>query len=467
MLATSIFMLFLLATTSCNEPSLIGADVIDSDRPDVVFTDTLTLFTSSVRDDSIRTFDDLNLLTTYLCGNFEDPIFGISEAEINTQLRLTGTPDPANFTKIPGGNAKLDSVVFVLEYDPDQFFGNSTSLQEVGVYLLDEDMDNNVTYYSNDDFAAGDLLTSAIVNPSEPDSAFSIIGTSGDTIYPPQLRLSIDVNHPLFTDILFKDDSSIDYYQNDTSLLNVLKGVKVVVENSPPTDLMMAFRLSSSSLGGMYMYYHTLATPDDPSSDTLSYRFRINNDAAQMVNFKHTYENSFVQPYIDTLNDETDGEQYIFVQGMQGLNGKIRIPYTSGLKNAIINQAKLELTIATMVSGDIAELKDNPLEQLFLSKKDEDGDLVPIADLQVAFGGNLVGIFGGNLVEKTENNMILQTYTMNVTEHLQDMINGLESTDEIFITTFAKAQSANRSIIFGTGHPTYPPKLNVTYTINQ
>ena len=63
--------------------------------------------------------------------------------------------------------------------------------------------------------------------------------------------------------------------------------------------------------------------------------------------------------------------------------------------------------------------------------------------------------------------MVIQTYTMNISQHLQDIINGLESSDEIFISTISKAQSANRSIIFGTGHASYPPRLNVTYTINQ
>ena len=63
--------------------------------------------------------------------------------------------------------------------------------------------------------------------------------------------------------------------------------------------------------------------------------------------------------------------------------------------------------------------------------------------------------------------MIINTYTMNVSEHLQDLVNGVETSDEIFITALEKAESANRSIIFGTGHPTYAPQLNVIYTINQ
>ena len=119
------------------------------------------------------------------------------------------------------------------------------------------------------------------------------------------------------------------------------------------------------------------------------------------------------------LDDEIDGEEYIFIQGMQGLNGKIRIPFTSGLKNPIINQAQLKLTLATMVPNDATFYSEHPLEQLFLSKKNEDGELIIIADLSTAIEvGSLSGFFGGNLVEKTEDNIVISTYTMNISEHL-------------------------------------------------
>ena len=81
--------------------------------------------------------------------------------------------------------------------------------------------------------------------------------------------------------------------------------------------------------------------------------------------------------------------------------------------------------------------------------------------------GSLSGFFGGNLVEKTEDNIVISTYTMNISEHLQDIINGIETSNDLYISTVAKAQSANRTVIFGTGHPTHAPKLNITYTINQ
>ena len=109
--------MLLIFTTSCNQASLIETDVIDSDRADIVFTDSVSIFASSVKEDSVRTFNSLNLLNTYLCGDMEDPILGKAKAIINTELRLSGTPDSSFFAGIPTMDTQLDSVVFVLEYD--------------------------------------------------------------------------------------------------------------------------------------------------------------------------------------------------------------------------------------------------------------------------------------------------------------------------------------------------------------
>ncbi len=465
MFASSIILMFLFATSSCNEPSLIGADVIDTDRPDVLSTDTLTLFSSSVKDDSIRTYNGLNLLTTYLCGILEDPIFGKSTSEINAQLRVAGSaPDSTiYFQNISPSGTQLDSVVFVLEYDQDQFFGQDITQQDVSIHVLNESMDNLETYYSTDNFEAGDLLMSGTINPSQFDS-LTVIGD--DTIRVPHMKLVLDKTeaaaNPLFSEFLFKDASSFIYYKDDDALLDVLKGVKIRVDNTTMTkDLMMAFKMSNSSVSGMFLHFHT-------ETDTSFYRFRFTSNAAQMTSFEHDYTGSTVEPFIDNVDDEIDGEEYIFIQGMQGLNGKIRIPFTSGLKNPIINQAQLKLTLATMVPNDATFYSEYPLEQLFLSKKNEDGELIIIADLSTAIEvGSLSGFFGGNLVEKTEDNIVISTYTMNISEHLQDIINGIETSNDLYISTVAKAQSANRTVIFGTGHPTHAPKLNITYTINQ
>ncbi len=457
--------MLLLVTTSCNEPSLIGAEVVDPDRADVEFTDTLTLKATTILGDSIQTYNSLNLLNNYLCGNFDDPIFGKSQAIINTQLRLTGIPDSTIFAGISSNETVLDSVVFVMEYDTANFFGYFITTQDISISLLTDDMDNNATYFSDQSFnAETPPLFSGTVIPSQFDTSFAQIASNGDTVRTPQLRLTIEkgaaeLNHPLFTDYLFPSSGDLQYYQNDTFLLEVLKGVQIKVEEgmfSTPNSI-MSFNLASP-IAGMYLYYST-------SSDTLFYRFRVNNSAARMVNFTHDYSNSTVNSFIDDTNL---GDSLVFLQGMSGLNAKLEIPYARNLQNVIVNQAQLELTVATILPNDDPVYYNDPITQLFISKKDEDGNLAIISDLEAAIAlGNLQGVFGGNLTEINGNNVVLQKYTMNISDHLQDVIDGVEANDEIFISALSKAQNGQRVILFGPGHSTYPAKLNLTYTINQ
>ena len=449
----------ILANTSCNDPSAIGGEVVDPDRPDVTFTDTLSIFASSVEVDSVRTYNSLGLLTTYLCGNLDDPIFGKSEAVINTQLRLTGTLDSNILAGIPSGKTKLDSVIIVLRYDTASFYGNVNTNQDLSVFLLDEDMDNNVEYYSSDDFAPSRLLASATIDPSKNDSIFSVINSVGDTIFPPQVRLVVDNNDELFQDFLFKDGpTSYPYYQDDASFLELVKGIKIRVDENTSTDLMMGFNLTST-IAGMYIYY------TDSALVSGSYQFLVNNNAAQMVHFEHDYVGSEAELAID---NETEGNNLFFIQGMSGLNAKFRIPYAQNLQNAIVNQAQLELTVATMLPDDEAVFHDDPISQLLISKINSDGELAVINDVQAALNNSsLTGVFGGNLIEVNGNTMVLRKYKMNISAHLQDLINGVETSDEIFINAISKAQNANRSIIFGPNHPTYPAKINLTYTFNQ
>jgi len=454
----------LLVTTSCNEPSVIGGEVIDPDRPDVESTDTLTIIATSVRGDSVQTFDDLQLLSTYLCGNLGDPILGNSQAIINTQIRLSGTPDTSVFLGIPTGESELDSAVFVLAFDTLSYYGNDSSLQDISVFMLDEDMDNNETYFSDRDFAATELLGSVQINPRFPDRNLPITITNNgvlDTIFPAQLRVSIPKNHPLFEDYLWNENSLI-YYQNDTSLLDVFKGVKIQADTTMPTDLMMAFNLRSP-LSGMYLYYRSgIGTSE---VDTVRYRFQINENAAQMVHFRNNTTGSFVS---DFINNEGNGDSLLFMQGMAGLDSRISIPYAENLDNAIINQAQLVVTVATKLMDDEDVFHDDPIQQLLIVAKSADGELEFISDVDASIlAQNIPGVFGGDVKSVTKNGVSIRQYKMNITDHFQDMVDGITPSNDIFITAVPKGQSANRSIIFGPGHSTYPVKLNITYTINQ
>lgn len=460
-LASCLFLMLLIITTSCNQASLIETDVIDPDRADIVFIDSLSIFASSVEEDSVRTFNSLNLLSSYLCGDMDDPILGKAKAIINTQLRLTGTLEDSVFIGIPTMDTQLDSVIFVLMYDTARFYGELNTLQNISVSLLTEDMDNNETYFSDKEFATEPQpLVTTSINPSEFDTTFTII--SGiDTIRPPLMRIALDKNLPIFKDVLFTENSS-QYYESDTSFLDVFKGIQIASTPVNPGTAdgrtIMGFNLASS-LSGLYLYYQ------DDTTGTKTYRFGVNNNAAQMVNFQHDYTGSEVEPFIE---NEINGDSLVFIQGMSGLNAKLRIPYAQNLENVIVNQAQLEFTVATILPNDDPVFHNDPVPQLLISKLNDDGELTIISDLEAAINvQDITGVFGGNLTNVSKNNIVLRKYTMNISDHLQDMIDGVETSDAIFITALAKAQNAQRSILFGPGHSTYPLKLNITYTINQ
>ncbi|MCB0562607.1 MAG: DUF4270 family protein, partial [Phaeodactylibacter sp.] len=78
----------LLTVFSCSDPTLVGAGLLDDDRVDVGFSDTLSISSSSFINDSIRTYSPFtsSQLDYYLFGNFTDPVFGRSSSSIYAQV---------------------------------------------------------------------------------------------------------------------------------------------------------------------------------------------------------------------------------------------------------------------------------------------------------------------------------------------------------------------------------------------
>ncbi len=72
---------FLLVLACCTKSDPFGKELFD-DPSGLTFTDTLTLKTSIVREDSTNT----SLGTNQLLGMFVDPVFGKTEATINTNF---------------------------------------------------------------------------------------------------------------------------------------------------------------------------------------------------------------------------------------------------------------------------------------------------------------------------------------------------------------------------------------------
>jgi len=433
----SMSMFLLLA--ACNDPAAIDTDLIDQDRADVVFKNDFSLTASTIEEDSVQTYNVGNQLNSYPCGIFVDPVFGETEASIYGQVRLVSVPDYDDVT--------FDSIVLSLAYSNPGLYGDSTEQVSLDVYRILEDIDGETDYYSDAEFDTEITPLGTFEYFPRPNDSVDINLYTTDSVrlttVAPHIRTKLD---PAFGQEVINFDSTT--YSTNANFLEALKGLYLKPEGS--TEGISAFDLRSN-FSRLSIYYTT------DEGTPLEYSYFFTDLSAKIVNYKHDYSNSIVEPF---LINSVNNEDLIFIQGMSGVNTKITIDDIDDLGDVIINKAELELYVAE-IPTDNAELYA-PISQIIVAEKDEDDSFIFIDDVNNAIIRADIGAFGGALEEDTDNNVM--KYTVNITTHLQDIISGV-SNNEIFIRSFPKASNLSRSVLYGVTDSTYPIKLKVTYTI--
>lgn len=134
-LLTMLISLFILS--GCSNPEGVGLDVDPEDAISGTLVDSSTVFSSTVREDSLMTTG----LSRYPLGFMRDPVFGTTEANLAMTLNL---PD----TEISFGTAPvLDSAVLVLRYA--DFYGDSTgTVYQVDVHQLQDALSASGPYFN-------------------------------------------------------------------------------------------------------------------------------------------------------------------------------------------------------------------------------------------------------------------------------------------------------------------------------
>ncbi|MBK8489448.1 MAG: DUF4270 family protein [Saprospirales bacterium] len=424
---------------SCTQPGIIGSDLLKGDQIGVSFTDTLPFIAYVQLTDSVKTYgSDLGeQLNSYLCGQFADPVFGLSSAVINAQLVLN-SGNPPNFE-----GATLDSMVLILPYVASRVYGDTTEAYQLEVYLLDEDMLDTANYYSNKTFAATQLIGSTTIFPSPSDSLEILIhgsDTMGTQLVVPQVRIRMD---DAFAQSILTEDTLV--LESDTSFLEKYKGIQI--RGASQNKGMLSFNLNSS-LAGLTVYYHV---------DTIfsQYSFKYTSTSVRMVSFSQDYSSAPANAF---LQDSTLCDSLLFVQGTSGLGMVLEFPDISLLENKLINRAELEFTVITLPE-DMGYAFD-PVSQLIVSEIKDDGTLAIIPDVSVGLARqDLPFLFGGNIDEEG----MPQTYKMNLSAYFIDLKNG-DAGNRILITPLTRAELANRVVLCGPKHPDYPAKIKLSLT---
>lgn len=451
-----LFTVITLLNSACTKTSLIGEDIFASDTLGLKSVDTISMLTTSIIGESVRTYSpNASLqLPNYLVGQLADEQFGNSTAITYAQLRLLSTSP--NFDA-----STLDSVILSLPYDAsNRHYGNVNGQQTFTVSRLIESMDAAEEILSNQRFQAGQVIGQTSFVPNFTDS-LNILTPSGDTVVEERIRpqLRIPLSNSFGNELL----NSADQMTGIDDFLSFFNGIEI--KGNVNTDAMLSFSLSAAS---MTLYYTQEDSIFDDEGDfdrieNISKRFifAINSFSAKSVYYFNDQtgigQDRIAAPITEYMNNTTDS--LMFVQSMQGTMGKITFPYLDALAGSIVNKAELVVTVANRDN-----LIDYPLPEQIILTSLSDSNFTVIEDMAVSL--NRAGsfeLFGGEEVTVTENGSSTTTYTMNITGHFQDMIDGIVD-NELFITTYPKPQLANRVILGGANHSTFPIKLKLTYT---
>jgi hypothetical protein len=418
-------MFFAVLATGCNKPDTVGLNLLpDGDAINVSFFDTLTIETSYLPEDTLRT--DAHLLYqinssnfNFLIGHYVDPVFGPTSAELFTQLKPASTFDNAN--------RSYDSLFLNLAYISN--YGDTADEQTFEVYELDDVLSDTATYYSFNNFAYSTKVGELTFKVQDVNDS---IKENDSTYLAPRMRFKLDdaLGQRIFT-------NAATYLNDINNFKNQIKGF-CIKPSASSSGSIITFD-AKSIISSMVMYYSDAATP---GLDSLPfYIYSTDGTIARSSRFTHDYSG------FDFANPQQD---IAYVQSMCGIRTKISIPYTEQLRSLgpiAINKAELVVTLA---SGTTADFAANDL--LSLVGIDSTGSLQIIPDQSRS-----ASLFGGTLT----NNQ----YRFNIAQFLQQVLYGKRTNYGLYLRAPLAAQTPNRAVVSGgDSNASMKMKLQITYT---
>lgn len=405
---TSVFF------SACNKkPDQVGLGLQPTTAElSVIFDDNSGLYAHSLREDSVRT--DGNAVQTASVGSMMDPVFGRTDAQIFTQLRLS--ENGHSFGDAP----VLDSLILSLGYT--SFYGDTMASQTIRVYELADSLNQDSIYYSNQTVAdLGTEIGSLTFVPNFTDSI-----NVGGTLYPAHLRISLNEDFAL--KILNAETTVFD---DNESWLDFMKGIRITADQSAGEGGIILFDMFSV-LSSMTMYYRT----GDPE-DTLSFSFLSNSNCARFTSFDHNdYLDASMALQAQILNGDTlQGQEFIYLQAMGGVKAQLRLPDIQEFFDdgpVSINEARLVFN----VYDDGSDL--GPPPQLALAKIDEEGDYVLLPD-----AAESSTYYGGSLNDGDDQ------YFFRISRHVQQILTGESPNYPLILLISGGSFRANRLILHG------------------
>ncbi|MBL4675519.1 MAG: DUF4270 domain-containing protein [Mucilaginibacter sp.] len=398
-LLTLLISLFIFG--GCKRQDGIGLDVDPANQINGTLLVDTSLVMTTEYEDSVATN---NLTTRAPIANFNDPIFGNTEANMAALLNLPGS---VAYT-LPTGTISIDSAVLVLPYSTDGFYGDSLlSTFKVNVHQLSENIVTTKSYYNTNQFKFNTTpIGSKTFKARAHDTlqVYNIVKGGPDTIVKlvPQIRIPINTNF-VYNNFF---NAPANTLRSNAAYQNYAKGLYLTIDKNASTGVggNMFFNIDSNAK--IQVYYKLTASG---TVDTASIALPITSNVNQI---KHTYSAK-----VDAALNKTSTDGLVYLQGLVGLRSKISFPDVKNIlgavgKNAVINRAELVVKVAPGTTTPFA-----PNTQLSLYRLDLARQRIQLQDASTADIRN-AGRFGG------EYNPADGTYHFYVTAYLQDLISG-------------------------------------------
>ena len=430
----SIIMLMLIALTGCKEQSSIGVEILPAgDLLTVRSTSQAEILSFTHSEDSIRTDE----ASKSLLGSFSDSLFGNTTIGFATQFRLYEFPDF-------GENPKADSVKLYLYYRI--IYGDTVTSQKFNVYELESSLNVDSRYTQDTDLkgmSSGNLIGEIEYTPRIRQDS-----TTRDTFYQ-LINIPIDIS---IGEKLINADS-MQMINNDI-FLEYFKGLYIETEEQIGQGgaILSLEAVQEGSFNGsaLVLFYSNDSAKSVAGGDTsLIMPYIISTYSARVNNIQHDYSET---PFYQNLNSETVQDSLIYVQSTGGLKTRILIEELSSWRDSVniaINKAELIFQIDTVASQ--VHKFPPPLQMLFTVVDSVGQELLP---KDYVFNPSF---YGGGLRSD-------YTYHFNITQHVQEVIEGNAQNLGFYLTPAQKNNQANRVVLKGSTSKT-GIKLIITYSI--
>lgn len=431
---------------SCKKTdSNVGKDILpNEDIIGATYTDTTSVICYTVPDDSMRTDESYVGGIASLIGSIADPVFGRTDASVYVNFS-----NPNNITNIGfGSDPKLDSVVLMVAYQKDSYYGDKSDPLQVNVYRLESGIyyDSSYYAYTQKTIDPQDLTYSGAGKTTVFDPSTSVY--DGDTKYAPHLRIRLknEVGQQ------FMDDTT--KLASTSALQQFFKGVLITTKNTviAGNDYgSIGYFDFTSPLSKISIYYHNGTNLTIKRID-----LTCTSASARFNQYQHDYTNA--APEYKQQLDETNialGNNNVFLQGMASSKVKIKFPnlkHFSDSGKIAINKAELVFQIdksSTYFDGTKFALPARfALEGLTAANT--------TFTLPVDQSYDLVGVWG--LLDGSSEYRFPISYTA------QKIANGDYADFTFSMRIFQHHSNPARIVLGGKNNATYPVKLKVWYT---